>query len=282
MRASRCNALLLCCAAGFALACDDDNSSCASWAKAGECEKNRAFMAGACALSCGHCTPPPPLTVKDDPRLGPERAVISTSYGEIVLGFFPSVAPVTVKHIVKLFQMGGYNTNEIFRVDKGFVAQIQGVEGGRRARMNKALAAEAAETVPDEFSDIPHERGVLSMGKFDEPHTGTSSFSMLLGAAPFLDGKYTVFGRVVSGDHVLAKLEKVETKREGIFVMPKERIELQSACIMYADEAGALFASLEEARASGSESASASPSGKAGAKAEGPLKSVPVADKGEL
>merc|ERR1712060_171990 len=104
--------------------------------------------------------------------------------------------------------MGGYNTNEIFRVDKGFVAQIQGVEGGRTARMNRALAAEAAKNVPDEFSDIDHERGILSMGKFDEPNTGTSSFSMLLGDAPFLDGKYTVFGRVVSGDHVLSKLEK--------------------------------------------------------------------------
>ena len=102
-------------------------------------------MKGACALSCGHCKPPKPLTVKRDPRLGRERAVITTQYGEIVLGFFPKVAPVTVRHIIKLFQMGGYNTNEIFRVDKGFVAQIQGVEGGRQARMNKVLTAESTD-----------------------------------------------------------------------------------------------------------------------------------------
>ena len=49
----------------------------------------------------------------------------SDRYGEIVLGFYPSVAPVTVAHILRLVRMGGYNTNEIFRVDKGFVAQIQ-------------------------------------------------------------------------------------------------------------------------------------------------------------
>ena len=76
---------------------------------------------------------------------------------------------------------------------------------------------------------------MLSMGKFDKPDTGTSSFSMLLGNAPFLDGRYTVFGRVVRGDHVLSKLEQVETKREGIFVMPKERITIASTYIAPAE-----------------------------------------------
>ena len=130
-------------------------------------------------------------------------------FGEVVLGFYPSVAPVTVAHILKLVRMGGYNTNEIFRVDRGFVAQVQGVDGGRRAPMSKALRAEATTKVPDEFSSsIKHTRGMLSMGKFDEPNSGTSSFSMLLGTAASLDGRYTIFGRVVAGDHVLAKLEK--------------------------------------------------------------------------
>ena len=137
--------------------------------------------------------------------------MITTEKGELVLGFFPAVAPVTVAHITRLFRMGGYNTNEIFRVDRGFVAQIQGVEGGRRARMNAALAAEAAKTVPDEFSDIEHERGMLSMGKFSEPHTGTSSFSMLLGDAPFLDRQYTVFGRVVRHARVHMRMRPVPT-----------------------------------------------------------------------
>ena len=57
--------------------------------------------------------------------------------------------------------------------------------------------------------------GRLSMGKFEAPNTGTSSFSMVLGDAPFLDRKYTIFGRVVGGDHVLRKLEKLETTRDG-------------------------------------------------------------------
>ena len=125
-----------------------------------------------------------------------------------------NAAPVTVAHILQLVRLGGYNTNEIFRVDKGFVAQVQGVDGGRRAPMSKGLRAVAKQTVPDEFSStLQHKRGVLSMGKFEEPHTGTSSFSMLLGDAPSLDGKYTIFGRVVAGDHVLSQLEQLETAR---------------------------------------------------------------------
>eukprot|EP00958_Prasinococcus_capsulatus_P025817 scaffold4470_cov255-Prasinococcus_capsulatus_cf.AAC.12 len=60
-----------------------------------------------------------------------------------------------------------------------------------------------------------------SQGRYEDPDSGTSSFSMLLGRAQHLDHQYTVFGEVVEGLDVLAKLETLETKREGIFVMPK-------------------------------------------------------------
>ena len=191
------------------------------------------------------------LETSDDPLLGAERVVLNIQYGEstfgeIVLGFYPTVAPVTVAHILRLVRMGGYNSNEIFRVDRGFVAQVQGVDGGRRAPMSKALRSVAKKNVPDEFSEtLTHAKGMLSMGKFDEPNTGTSSFSMLLGPAPFLDKKYTIFGRVVAGEFVLSQLEKLETVRDGIFVKPKQRVEIVSAVVMYADGAGGLV--LDEA-----------------------------------
>ena len=193
-------------------ACFDKENGCESWAEGGECEKNAVFMKEACPQACKICTPPPPIDEHDDPLLGRERAVMTTEYGEIVLGFYPTVAPKTVAHIIKLFRMGGYDTNHVFRVDKGFVAQVQGVDGGRRATMSKALRHEAKKNVPDEFSgtpssafpDLKHVRGMLSMGKFEEPGSGTSSFSMLLGKAPSLDGMYTIFGRVVSGDQARA------------------------------------------------------------------------------
>lgn len=240
-------------AAPIAAPCEDTHSSCGSWADGGQCTENAAFMKGACAESCAFCTPPPLLEESDDPLLGAERVVLQLQWGEhegtITLGFYPSVAPVTVAHIVRLVKMGGYNTNEVFRVDKGFVAQVQGVEGGRRARMSPALRAVAKEHVPDEFSEtLSHRRGMLSMGKFDEPNSGTSSFSMLLGDARSLDRKYTIFGRVVGGDHVLSALEAVETVREGIFVKPKARVEIVSAALMYADGRGGLVADEAEKR----------------------------------
>jgi len=234
-------------------ACEDVHSGCGSWKENGECEKNVAFMSLSCRESCGLCTPPPMLEQRDDPLLGTERVVLNIAwgdnFGELVLGFYPTIAPVTVAHILRLVRMGGYNTNEIFRVDRGFVAQIQGVDGGRRAPMSKLLREVATKTVPDEFTtEVKHKRGTLSMGKFDEPNTGTSSFSMLLGDAPFLDNKYTIFGRVVKGDAVLSRLEKVETIREGIFVKPKARVEVLSAVVMYADGQGGLVLDESERR----------------------------------
>ena len=68
--------------------------------------------------------------------------------------------------------------------------------------------------------------------------------SMLLGPAPFLDKKYTIFGRVVAGEFVLSQLEKLETVRDGIFVKPKQRVEIVSAVVMQADGKGGLV--LEE------------------------------------
>ena len=71
---------------------------------------------------------------------------------------------------------------------------------------------------------------------------------MLLGTAASLDGRYTIFGRVVAGDHVLSKLETLETKREGIFVKPKERVEVVSAVVLYSDGRGGLVIDPSEKR----------------------------------
>ena len=75
------------------------------------------------------------------------------------------------------------------------------------------------------------------MGRMSDPESGGSSFSMLLGNAPHLDNQYTVFGKVLRGDEVLAELEKVKTKKEGIFVMPVERITITEAYVVGSERA---------------------------------------------
>ncbi|XP_022861280.1 peptidyl-prolyl cis-trans isomerase CYP23 isoform X2 [Olea europaea var. sylvestris] len=155
------------------------------------------------------------------PELGSTRVVFQTNYGDIEFGFYPSVAPKTVEHIFKLVRLGCYNTNHFFRVAD--------VNGGRSAPMNAVQKLEADRTVVGEFSDVKHVRGILSMGRFSDPDSAASSFSMLLGDAPHLDGEYAVFGKVTKGDETLRKLEQLPTRKEGIFVMPTERITILSS-----------------------------------------------------
>lgn len=110
------------------------------------------------------------------------------------------------------------------------MAQTADVPGGRTAPMNGVQRNEAELTVPLEVrADAKHDkRGILSMARHSDPNSGGSSFSILLGAAPHLDMQYTVFGEVVAGLETLTALEGVETRRDGIFVMPKERITILS------------------------------------------------------
>ncbi|CAN6550558.1 unnamed protein product [Malus baccata var. baccata] len=163
-----------------------------------------------------------------EPLLGSARVVFQTNYGDIEFGFYPTVAPKTVEHIFKLVRLGGYNTNHIFRVEKGFVAQVADVASGRSAPMNEEQRREAEKTVVGEFSAVKHVRGILSMGRYEDPNSAGSSFSMLLGDSPHLDGKYAIFGKVTKGDETLRALEELPTHREGIFVMPTERITILS------------------------------------------------------
>ena len=183
-----------------------------------------------CPVACNSC--PKPV----DPKLlelGDERVTLEIEgFGKIVLAFFPNAAPVTVAHISKLFRLGCYDTDHIFRVDKGFVAQIQSVYAGAVTKtLSQECSTEAMKTVPAEFTSIRHVRGILSMGRTEDPNSGGSSFSMLLGRAAHLDNEYTVFGKVMEGDEVLAALEQVETRKEGIFVMPKQRITITRATV---------------------------------------------------
>ncbi|PIA62619.1 hypothetical protein AQUCO_00200552v1 [Aquilegia coerulea] len=116
----------------------------------------------------------------------------------------------------------------VFQVDKGFVAQVADVVGGRQAPLNEEQREEAEKTVVGEFSDVKHVRGILSMGRFSDPNSASSSFSILLGDAPHLDGQYAIFGKLTKGDDTLRKLEQLPTRQEGIFVMPTERITILS------------------------------------------------------
>ena len=122
------------------------------------------------------------------PRLSDERVSLQTHFGTVELAFFPDVAPQHYRHVLKVFQMGLYNTNHFFRVDKGFVSQIADVVGGRHPDIPMSFEQRllAKKNIPAEFSNIPHKAGILSMARYSDPDLRTTSFSILLGDAPHL------------------------------------------------------------------------------------------------
>lgn len=126
------------------------------------------------------------------PKIGPQALEMHTDHGKIVLGLYPSVAPKHVARLLALAKAGVYDGNHFHRIQKRFVAQIASVEH-RQPKLTKAQA-KLVRPIPDEFSPLPHKRFTLSMAKWEAPNSAKTSFSILLGRARHLDGKFTVFG----------------------------------------------------------------------------------------
>jgi cyclophilin family peptidyl-prolyl cis-trans isomerase len=143
------------------------------------------------------------------PRLGPDRVVLETTAGDVVLGFYPDAAPQTVANILGVARSGALDGVDFFRVVAGYLVQLAPTE--RTTPLTSAQQAAISRTVPLEVtSGLLHHRGVLSMAHYDgKPDSGGSSFSILLGDAPSLDGKYTVFGDVEQGMDVVDEIAAV-------------------------------------------------------------------------
>ncbi len=142
------------------------------------------------------------------PRVADERIVLRTNVGDMVLALYPEVAPQHAEQLLKLARMGAYDGVNFFRVETAFVAQLSDARYKQPATSPEHLAA--IHTLPAEFSALQHRRGTLSMARHDgRPDSGETSFSILLGDAPHLDGQYTVFGHLETGDDVLDLIERV-------------------------------------------------------------------------
>jgi len=115
--------------------------------------------------------------------------------GRVVIELKPDLAPTHVARIKELARQGFYDGIVFHRVIDGFMAQTGDPRGDGTGGSGKKLAAE--------FSKAKHVRGTASMARADRPDSADSQFFICFAAAPFLDGKYTVWGQVVSGmEHV--------------------------------------------------------------------------------
>ena len=134
-----------------------------------------------------------------------EVAVIETDFGRIVLEFFPKVAPGHCSNFKRLANAGFYDGVKFHRVLAGFV-----IQGGdiltRDANPQNDGTGNPGYSIPAEFNNIPHDRGILSMARSGHPDSGGSQFFICVAPAHQLNGQYTVFGRVIEGMEVADKI----------------------------------------------------------------------------
>ena len=163
-------------------------------------------------------------------------AVISTKFGDMVVEFFPDVAPKHVENFQILAEEGYYNGTTFHRVIPGFMVQGGDPNSKDLDRMNDGTGGRAGKffgigrendpeswTVPAEFNDTPHQRGTLSMARSQNIDSGSSQFFICHDNAPFLDGQYTVFGQLISGIEVVDQIVNSERDPRD---NPLDRVEM--------------------------------------------------------
>ncbi|MGZ3650963.1 MAG: peptidylprolyl isomerase [Bdellovibrionota bacterium] len=168
----------------------------------------------------------------ENPRLAGERLVLDTNLGTMEFALYAEIAPKHVAQVSRLAKLGVYDGINIYRVEKGFVAQISN-EYDRATPVTQEQRA-AITKIPAEFSPIRHARGILSMARFDDPNSAEVSFSILMGPAPHLDNKYTVFGRLEQGYDVLEAIENTPVDSNHV---PQTKLGVLRAQILSKAEA---------------------------------------------
>lgn len=146
-------------------------------------------------------TEQPKETTPEEKGAQEESAVIETQWGKIVLRFFEEDAPGHVANFKKLTKEGFYDGTTFHRVIPGFMIQGGDPLSKDDNRMNDGTGGPGY-TIKAEFNSRPHLRGTLSMARSNDPNSAGSQFFICVAPAPFLDGKYTVFGEVVEGMEV--------------------------------------------------------------------------------
>ena len=132
--------------------------------------------------------------------------VLETTQGRVVIELRADLAPNHVARIKELAQQGFYDGVVFHRVIDGFMAQTGDPTGTGRGGSGKNLKAE--------FSKAPHERGTVSMARANHPDSADSQFFICFDDARFLDGKYTIWGRVIEGMENVDKIKRGEPVKD--------------------------------------------------------------------
>ena len=133
----------------------------------------------------------------------PENTILmEMTHGTVTIALRPDLAPNHVARIKELSREGFYDGVVFHRVIEGFMAQTGDPTGTGMGGSGKKLKAE--------FSDAPHNRGVCSMARAQNPDSGDSQFFICFADVNFLDGQYTVWGEVIDGMEHVDKIKRGE------------------------------------------------------------------------
>jgi peptidyl-prolyl cis-trans isomerase B (cyclophilin B) len=145
------------------------------------------------------------------------------SLGKIIVETFPETAPKMCHNFDSLVSIGFYNGTAFHRVIPGFMIQGGDPNSKNKTKDMWGMGDPTQTTVPAEFSNIPHKRGILSTARSNDPNSATSQFFIMHGDSPHLDGKYTVFGKVLDGLDVVDKIVSVPTENPN---RPIDKVEM--------------------------------------------------------
>ncbi len=160
----------------------------------------------------------PVLAEGDGP--GPNLVIDVTGLanGQIVIDLASDVAPLHVAQIVALAKSGAYDNVVFHRVIDGFMAQTGDVQYGKVGG-DTSMAGMGGSDLPDipaEFSALPFERGIVGMARAQDPNSANSQFFIMFAPGDFLNGQYTVIGKVISGMDVVDVIKRGEGQNGAV------------------------------------------------------------------
>ncbi len=160
----------------------------------------------------------PVLAEGDGP--GPNLVIDVTGLanGQIVIDLASDVAPLHVAQIVALAKSGAYDNVVFHRVIDGFMAQTGDVQYGKVGG-DTSMAGMGGSDLPDipaEFSALPFERGIVGMARSQDPNSANSQFFIMFAPGDFLNGQYTVIGKVISGMDVVDVIKRGEGQNGAV------------------------------------------------------------------
>ncbi|MEM9716750.1 MAG: peptidylprolyl isomerase [Pseudomonadota bacterium] len=148
--------------------------------------------------------------------------IMETSKGTVEIALLPDVAPDHCERMKELARAGAYDNVVFHRVIDGFMAQTGDVQHGKRDLPSLARAGTGGSDLPNlkaEFSKLPHDRGTLGAARSQMPDSANSQFFINFSDNSFLNGQYTVYGRVTKGMEVIDQITRSEPPANPDFMV---------------------------------------------------------------